>query len=381
MLAGDPGFALAQGGRSNFAFEWNGQPTGARIAAQEHVAAHDRIAPTPKIVAFEETHRPVARPVAREGAHVSQEARHLRNALARHEARSHRRGRYRAAVPALRGWTYRVRAGDSLWRIARRMLGSGHRWREIWQLNRAQVRNPHLIYPGQALRVGSGGSAWYKGHRRVGRSFYAVRGGQLVWADTGGPVRQPAHERVARSGGRKPGLVGPAGSAAAPGRSGASPTRSAAAPGGSGVAPEPKPVTRPTPKPVTQPTPRPVTQPAHDPVTAVPETVPETSPVAPPAAELPPVAPARPAPDPGVARYQPTPWAAAAQSLAFPGTVQWARGKRLHTAAIAGTEIAAIGTLAVGVLTGSRELQGAGLGVLVTNHVLAGVDAFAESDR
>jgi hypothetical protein len=61
--------------------------------------------------------------------------------------------------------------------------------------------------------------------------------------------------------------------------------------------------------------------------------------------------------------------------------VQWARKKKVHTAAIVGTEIAAVGTLAVGVLTGSRELQGAGIGALVANHVLAGVDALSDPPR
>ena len=50
--------------------------------------------------------------------------------------------------------TYRVRAGDSLSRIAERELGSGFRWRELYRLNEARrftdgrsLTDPHLIYP------------------------------------------------------------------------------------------------------------------------------------------------------------------------------------------------------------------------------------------
>jgi DNA-binding SARP family transcriptional activator len=53
---------------------------------------------------------------------------------------------------------YRVRPGDSLWRIAERELGSGFRWREIYRLNEGKqfgdgrsLTNPHLICPGWVL--------------------------------------------------------------------------------------------------------------------------------------------------------------------------------------------------------------------------------------
>lgn len=46
---------------------------------------------------------------------------------------------------------YTVRRGDTLWDISARYLRQPWRWPELWGMNRAQVRNPHLIYPGQIL--------------------------------------------------------------------------------------------------------------------------------------------------------------------------------------------------------------------------------------
>ncbi|CAM3753052.1 LysM peptidoglycan-binding domain-containing protein [Nocardioides zeicaulis] len=53
---------------------------------------------------------------------------------------------------------YVVRAGDSLWSIARdhpaAATSTDERWREIWRANRAVVgTDPDLIHPGQALRL------------------------------------------------------------------------------------------------------------------------------------------------------------------------------------------------------------------------------------
>ncbi len=69
-------------------------------------------------------------------------------------------------LPGHNVWTtgehvmYRVRPGDSLWRISESLLGDGFRWPKIWELNQGRVMtdgrrfsDPGLIYPGWTLEL------------------------------------------------------------------------------------------------------------------------------------------------------------------------------------------------------------------------------------
>lgn len=59
----------------------------------------------------------------------------------------------RPTASAPKNSTYDVKSGDCLWNIAKKQLGDGSRWKEIYDLNKDKIKNPNLIYPNQTLTL------------------------------------------------------------------------------------------------------------------------------------------------------------------------------------------------------------------------------------
>jgi hypothetical protein len=62
--------------------------------------------------------------------------------------------------------SYTVKRGDTLWGISGLFLKTPWRWPELWGMNMDQVRNPHLIFPGQILVLEKSGD---RARLRVGQ--------------------------------------------------------------------------------------------------------------------------------------------------------------------------------------------------------------------
>jgi hypothetical protein len=65
--------------------------------------------------------------------------------------------------------SYTVKRRDTLWDISKIFLKTPWRWPELWGMNLQEIRNPHLIYPGQILYLDkTGGRARLRLAKPVG---------------------------------------------------------------------------------------------------------------------------------------------------------------------------------------------------------------------
>lgn len=58
-----------------------------------------------------------------------------------------------SAPAAASGRVHIVTEGESLWKIAKKELGNGDRWKEIYELNRDVLAKPEAVHKGQRLRL------------------------------------------------------------------------------------------------------------------------------------------------------------------------------------------------------------------------------------
>lgn len=65
---------------------------------------------------------------------------------------------------------YVVKRGDTLWGIAGLYLKKPWRWPELWGMNRQDIANPHLIFPGQTLYLEKDGGVARLRTRRPGQA-------------------------------------------------------------------------------------------------------------------------------------------------------------------------------------------------------------------
>ena len=85
---------------------------------------------------------------------------------------------------------YTVKRGDTLWDLSSMYLTSPWRWPELWGMNKEQIRNPHLIYPGQELvLVKVDGRARLQSRATADRASESWSRGSATWTRSALPSR------------------------------------------------------------------------------------------------------------------------------------------------------------------------------------------------
>lgn len=81
--------------------------------------------------------------------------------------------------------------GDTLWDISEKFLKDPWLWPEVWQLNKEQIKNPHLIYPGDVVILTMEGGkprlSLEPGARDVVKLSPQIRGEPIIIKESGIP--------------------------------------------------------------------------------------------------------------------------------------------------------------------------------------------------
>ncbi|MFM7280568.1 MAG: LysM peptidoglycan-binding domain-containing protein [Planctomycetia bacterium] len=59
----------------------------------------------------------------------------------------------KAALVSTGGKVHEVKKGESLWKIAKSELGDGNRWKEIYEINKDQMKSPEAVRVGMKLKL------------------------------------------------------------------------------------------------------------------------------------------------------------------------------------------------------------------------------------